>query len=231
MSLVLICTVRSQLRSGLEGARAVRSGLSEVAAQADENLGPPFGHGMQSPRPRCGRASRGTLNWKRRSEGIEECHGWTFVDAHGPVALHVAVAAHRAQAGAWPTDVAAQQHQVGDFLDGRYRMAMLGDAHGPAHDDVLALGVHARGLFDFHQRQARLLDDLFPWVSSTGGQVVQDIDAVFIEEGVIEHRRLARFLCIAFPLQQELGHAAHDRHVAAQCRSEERGIGRFVSRW
>ncbi|MNZ88254.1 hypothetical protein D3C78_1071420 [compost metagenome] len=46
---------------------------------------------------------------------------------------------------------------------------------------------------------------------------------------MVEHRRGTGFLRIALPQQEEFRHAAHDRHVAAQCRAEERGVGRFVA--
>ena len=161
LSLVLICTVRSQLLSACEGARAVRCGLGEVAAQADEDLGATFEHGVDRLDHVVAVFTR-HLEREAPLKGIEERHGRALVDAHGAVALHVAVAAHRAQAGAGLADVAAQQHQVGDFLDGRHRMTMLGDAHRPAHDHVLAFGVHARRLLDLDQGQAGLLDDLLP---------------------------------------------------------------------
>ncbi|MCY1408716.1 hypothetical protein D9M71_240440 [compost metagenome] len=162
-------------------------------------------------------------------QGIEKGCRRTFVDAHGPVALHVAVTPHRAQAGTRAANVAAQQHQVGDLLDGRHRMAMLGDTHGPAHDDVLALGVHARRLLDLDQGQAGLLDDLLPRGVVDDCQVLQHIGAVLIEEVMVEHRGCAGFLCVALPQQDKFRHAAHDRHVTAQGRAEERGVGRFVA--
>jgi hypothetical protein len=114
--------------------------------------------------------------WARGTEleaffdGIEQRRLGFLVDAHGAVALHVAVAAHRRQAGAGLADVAAQQLQVDDFLHGRHRMAVLGDAHGPAHDDPLGLAVHARGQLDLGQGQAGLLDDVLPGVASTAAR-------------------------------------------------------------
>ncbi len=106
---------------------------------------------------------------------------------------------------------------------------MLGDAHGPAHDDVLALGIHARRLLDLHQGQAGLLDDLLPRGVVDGAQVVEHVGGVGVEEVVVEHRRRAGFLRIALPLQEELGHAPQQRHVAAQGRAEVGGIGRAVA--
>ncbi|MNM58733.1 hypothetical protein D3C81_699720 [compost metagenome] len=48
-------------------------------------------------------------------------------------------------------------------------------------------------------------------------------------ESVIEDGRLALGLGFTLPLQDELGHAAQHRHVAAQGRAEERGVGRAVA--
>lgn len=53
--------------------------------------------------------------------------------------------------------------------------------------------------------------------------------AMFSDERVIEHGRFAVGLGLAFPLQDELGHAAQHRHVAAQRRAEEGGVGRPVA--
>ncbi|MNM83356.1 hypothetical protein D3C81_954150 [compost metagenome] len=137
------------------------------------------------------------------------------------------MAAHRRQAGAGLADVAAQQLQVDDFLHGRHRMAVLGDAHGPAHDHPLGLAVHACGQLDLGQGQARLFDDVFPRGSVHRCQVAIHAAGVLGDEGMVEHRRLALGLGFAFPLQEELGDAAHHRHVAAQGRAEVRGVGRF----
>ncbi|MNT35494.1 hypothetical protein D3C72_1715240 [compost metagenome] len=95
-------------------------------------------------------------------QGIEQGHRRACVDAHGPVALNVAMTTHRAQAGTGNAEVATQQHQVGDFLDGRHRVTVLGDTHGPAHDDFPGFAVHPRGLFDIGQGQAGLGLDLRP---------------------------------------------------------------------
>ena len=46
---------------------------------------------------------------------------------------------------------------------------------------------------------------------------------------MIEHCRLACGLGIALPLQQELGHAAQQRHVAAQCRAQIGCVGRAIA--
>ena len=108
-------------------------------------------------------------------------------------------------------------------------MAMLGDAHRPAHDYPLATAVHARGQLDVGQRQAGLRLDVLPRRGIYHCQVLVDAMAMFGNESMVEHGRFALGLGFAFPLQGELGHAAQHRHVAAQCRAEERGVGRPVT--
>ena len=78
------------------------------------------------------------------AEPVEEARRAPSPDAHGAVALHVGVAAHRAQPGAGLADVAAQQQQVDDLLDRRDRVLVLGQAHRPADDDAVGLAVALR---------------------------------------------------------------------------------------
>src|SRR5207253_6329492 len=117
----------------LEGSCAVRGSLGEVTTQTDKDFRATVEH-----RVNCFHHVVTVFAWHFELEApfqcIEKERWWALVDAHGAVALHVTVATHWTQAGTRPAEVAAQQHQVGDFLDGRYRMAMLGDAHRPAHD-------------------------------------------------------------------------------------------------
>ncbi|MNH21242.1 hypothetical protein D3C79_810450 [compost metagenome] len=138
---------------GLCSAFSIRRGLGKIATKADEHFGLAGEHG----------ANRfhgivTVMTWHLEAEAalqrIEQGNRRALVDAHGAVALHVTMAAHWAQARTGHTEVAAQQHQVGDFLDGRHRMAMLGDTHGPAHDDLFRLAVHACGVLDLGQGQA-----------------------------------------------------------------------------
>ncbi|MNF69502.1 hypothetical protein D3C84_513880 [compost metagenome] len=84
-------------------------------------------------------------------------------------------------------------------------------------------------MLDLDQGQAGLLDDLLPRGVVDDCQVLQHIGAVLIEEVMVEHRGCAGFLCVALPQQDKFRHAAHDRHVTAQGRAEERGVGRFVA--
>ncbi|MCY1422905.1 hypothetical protein D9M71_386040 [compost metagenome] len=182
------------------GAMAVRRGLGEVAAKADEDLGLALEHrvdgfhGVVTVLPRH-------LESEAPFQRIQQRRWRPVVDAHGAVALHVAVTAHRTETGAGAADVAAQQLQVDDFLDGRHRMAVLGDAHGPADDHLPGVAVDARGGLDFLQGQARLLLNLRPGRSVHCGEVGVDALGMLGDERVVEHRRLAVRLGLAFPLQ------------------------------
>lgn len=85
---------------GLERAMAVRRGLGEVAAQGDEHFRLAVGHGVDRLDHVVAVLTR-NLELEAPLQRVEERHWRTFVDAHGPVALHVAVAAtgHRPAPG------------------------------------------------------------------------------------------------------------------------------------
>ncbi len=69
---------------------------------------------------------------------VQEVVRHLLPDAHGAVALHVAVAAHRTRTRAGPAEIAAQQKEVDDLPDGGHSVLVLGDAHRPADDDPFA---------------------------------------------------------------------------------------------
>jgi len=104
---------------------------------------------------------------------------------------------------------------------------VLGQSHRPAHDHALGPGVHACGEFDVGQGHARLLLDVFPGSAVDFVQVSIQPRGVFGDERVVEHRLATAGLCLALPLQEELGHAAHDRHVTPEGRAEVGGVGRL----
>ena len=76
----------------------------------------------------------GGLEGKFFVELVEEWSRGAFPDAHGAVALHVAVAAHWAQATPGSTDLAGEQVEVDQFLNGFDGVVVLGEPHGPARD-------------------------------------------------------------------------------------------------
>ena len=81
-------------------------------------------------------------------EGVQEVCRRPLPDAHRAVALDVGVAADREQSGAGLADVALQEGDVADLLDGRDRVAVLGDPHRPADDGRVGVAEHLRRLLD-----------------------------------------------------------------------------------
>ena len=152
-----------------------------------------------------------------------------FVDAHGAVALHVTVPAHRRQPCPGPPDIAAQQLHVDDFLHGHHRVCVLGHTHRPAHDHPLGTAVHPRSEFDVLKTQAGLLDDVLPRRGIHLRQVAVEARGVFGNECTVEYRLAVVFQGITLPFQQELGDAAKSRHVATQGRTKVRRRGGFRS--
>jgi hypothetical protein len=96
-------------------AVGVGHGAHEVAAQADEGVRTAFEHalaGLHRVQPLLARR----LEVVELGELVQRRELGLFGDADGALALHVRVAAHRADARARPADVAAQQQQVGQHL-------------------------------------------------------------------------------------------------------------------
>ena len=79
---------------------------------------------------------------------------YLFPDAHGPVALHVRVAADRADARARLADLAAEKMQVDDVLDGFDRSDVLRDTHRPAGDHPFGAHDHFGGFGNLPAAQA-----------------------------------------------------------------------------
>lgn len=89
------------------GDGGVGGGGDEVAADGEEDFDPAVAQGADGFD-----GVEAVLAGRREAEfafeGVEELRGGAFADAHGAVALDVAVAAYRADSGAGAADVAAQ---------------------------------------------------------------------------------------------------------------------------
>ena len=108
-------------------------------------------------------------------------------DADSAVALHVGMAAQRADAGAWLADIAAQQQQAGDLVDIRRAGDMLGDAHAIGHDRRVGSRIGLRHHFQSRARQAGSRLDIRPGGRlQIGGEHVETI-GVLGDEFVIQH--------------------------------------------
>ena len=128
-----MCTVSAQPRSAASVTAVSGRGRGEVAAQR-RGTPTPGRRAWPGSRPPCrSRTLVGTAKpsscAQRRSPGRR-----VLDDAHGPVTLHIGVSAHRAQPGAGAAEHATQQLDVDDLADRRDRVALLGQAHRPAHD-------------------------------------------------------------------------------------------------
>ncbi len=126
------------------GASGIRRRRGEVAAEREEQFCFAAFHRADRADHVVTRLAR-RLESEASSEPVEERGRGLFVDAHRAVTLHVGMAAHRARAGAAPTDVAAQQQQRDQHLDRGDRMTVLGNAHAPGQDRRRARRVDRRG--------------------------------------------------------------------------------------
>src|SRR3546814_16711248 len=108
----------------------IGGGGGEIAAHREEHLAAPVQH-------RFDRTNAVETVLARRLEAayllqpVQECRRWPLADAHPAIALHVAVAAHRAGACPRPAEVAAAQQPVAPHLARRDRIFLTSAAHGP----------------------------------------------------------------------------------------------------
>ena len=133
LSLVETWTVSSAPRIASSVTVGVGDRGDEVAAHREEDACLPVAQ-------RLDRVHRVVAVGPRRVDPelllqrVEEVVGHPLPDAHRAVTLDVGVAADRAQPGAGLADVALEEREVGDLLDGGDRVPVLGDAHRPAED-------------------------------------------------------------------------------------------------
>ena len=95
-------------------------------------------------------------------ETVEKVLRGQFRDPHGPVTLYIGVAPHWTRPCAWTADVAPQQEQIDDRLDGFHTANVLGQTHGPGADDGVGLHVNGCGAFNVSLADARLGNDPVP---------------------------------------------------------------------
>ena len=191
------------------GGIGVGRGRGEVAAQREEHAAAAVQH---QPYRFDGVDAVGArrLEAEHLLQPVEQRGRRLFPDAHAAVALHVAVAAHRAGARAFTPQVAAQQQQVDQHLYGGHRMRVLGDAHAPADDAALRADVDLAGGAQLRFAQAGLARQHFP---AFGLQVCgQGLEArgVLGNEGVVENPAARGLL-----LEHMLHHALDRGQIAA----------------
>src|SRR6516165_5059435 len=137
MAAIELCADRDgepQLPHRRFGRRPVWNRSNEIAAEPDEHFGASIHHrlyGVDDMVP----ARPGRLEAEYFLVLVEEFWLRLFVDAHGAVALHVRMAAHRADPRSGPAKVSPQQKQIHHLLHVCRAEAMLGDPHGVAEDN------------------------------------------------------------------------------------------------
>ena len=109
---------------GFCGVLCVGGCGEEVASQGDEDLGVTFVHGLDGGDGIVAVFSGGG-DLKFLIQCLEEAFGGLFPDAHGAVALDVAVSADGAEAGTGFPECAEEQVQVADLLDGGHGIGLL----------------------------------------------------------------------------------------------------------
>ncbi len=167
------------------------------------------------------RLNRAVTVFLRRPEAksffnaVEQFLRRNFGDANGAVTLHVGVAAQRADAGAFFTNIAAHQQQVSDLLHVLRAVLMLGNAHAITDDGSLRTGVQTRNVLDFLTFHARHLQDVIP----VGGIEIRlqrvKTFGVFVDEGFVDHAWLACRQRILMHAQQQLHHAFQHGGITA----------------
>ena len=118
---------------------------------------------------------------------VEKGGSWSFPNAHGAVALHIAMTANWTSTATLFSDISAKQQKVGHLSDGCHSVFMLSQPHCPAADD--ALGVHRDfgSLPDLLAAEAAVLDDLIPFSTFEGLDQFFVAARVFFDELEIEN--------------------------------------------
>ena len=124
-----------------------------------------------------------------------ERHQFGFLgDADGALALHVRMAAHRADAGARLADIAAQQQQVDQHLHGLDAVLVLGQAHAVNADDRCLAGRRRGGRFHRAAGQARSrLSSSAQSCARTHSANSSKPCVCSVDEGAVEHRPVRLF--------------------------------------
>ncbi len=205
----------------------------EVATHAEEHLRAAVDHRLDRAdgvEPVLARR----LEAEHVAHAIEERRRRLLVDHHRAVALHVAVAAHRARARARAAQMAAQQQQVDEHVDRRHRVLVLGDAHAPARDQAFARQIQLAGAAELRLVEPGFLDDRLPGLGHDVGDEGVETRRVLGDEGVVEQRGAAVAGDLDVALEHVLDHALDRREIAADLeleivrRDPRRPVGRHL---
>ena len=199
-----------ELAHGRKAHLRVRHRHRQVAAHADDSLGFSFADGFDRLDGAVAVLAR-RLEAESLLQVIEQFGVGDLGDADGAIALHVGMAAQRADAGAFAADLAAHQHEIGELLHDLRAVPVLRQAHAVAEDDVLGGGVDLSRAFDLAPRQTRAALDLLPLRCLDVAHQSLVAGGVIGNEGAVDD--LAAVLAVQ--RQQRLHQSLHHRRVAA----------------
>ena len=168
------------------GHGPVRHGSDEITTVPDENLGAPIDHCLNRVYDIVAMSAR-RLEAEHLLDLIQQCRLWLFVDAHRAVALHVGMAAHRADPRSGLAEIAAQQQQIHDLLHVCSAEPVLGDPHAVDDDNGACSHVDSRHAFQLVARQAAGAQYVFPFrLAEIVGERVEAV-CMLRDEIEIEH--------------------------------------------
>ena len=202
----------------LLGGVRIRACDREVASEAHE--------GPRAAREECldrldGRGA-GCTRWLEAELGpqtVEKGGLGALPDPHGPVALDVAVPAYRAHPRARLAEVPPEQEQVHDLLDVGDTEAVLGETHGPGHDDAFRTRVEPCQLAHRLAGDTALTHELSEAHVREGRAELLEAGRVPLEELVVEDAaRLG-----GLQVEQLLHHALEERDVTPHSHLDEAG--------
>ena len=191
------------------GVGGVGHGGEEVAAERDEDVEVAAVHGVdgfdgvETMLARAAEAERGI-------HAGEEGLGGLLVDAHGAIALHIAVAADGAEACALLAEMAAEQCQVDHLLDEVGGMLVLREPHGPAVDGAGRSGEELGGLAHGGAADAGAGHERLEIVAVEVGAEGLEALGVLVDEGAVDGARRG-----GLEVEQLLHEALHEGSVAA----------------
>ena len=122
--------------------------------------------------------------------------------------------AHRAAARARPADVAAQQEQVDQHADVDRTVDVLGETHAIDADHALGRDIDCRCLTDRRLRQPAFALDRIPAGRAAAADEFIEALRVLRDEGVVDHRILARRACRIIGFDHAFAQAEDRRDIA-----------------
>ena len=196
------------------GHGPVRHRSDEIAAEPDEHLGAPLHHRLYGVDDMVTMSAR-RLEAEHFLDLVQQCRLWLFVDADGAVALHVRMAADRADPSSGLAEIPAQQQQIYHLLHVCGTEAVLGDPHAVDDDDGARPHIDGRHALQLFARQTADAQYVFP--IGLAEIVCERLEAVCLlrDEIEIEHWFIALAKRLVMRFQHQLHDALESRDIAA----------------